>query len=138
MVQSALRFVVEPIFERIFHPRSYGFRPERGCKDALREVDRLLKAGYVWVVDADLEDYFGSIPHEPLLREIEQYIGDGRVLGLLEGVLEAGDHGGIGAMDPREGHAARGRDQSSVGQPLSELGGWSHGGSRISNGALRG
>lgn len=103
VVQSALRFVVEPIFEWIFHPQSYGFRPERGCKDALREVDRLLKAGQVWVVDADFEGYFGSIPHEPLMREIEQYIGDGRVLGLLEAFLKQGIMEGLAQWTPEKG-----------------------------------
>jgi len=103
VVQSAVRFVVEPIFERIFHPQSHGFRPGRGCKDALREVDRLLKAGYVWVVDADLENCFGSIPHEPLLKEIKQYIGDGRVLGLLEAFLKQGIMEGLEQWTPEEG-----------------------------------
>jgi len=103
VVQSAVRFVVEPIFERIFHPQSHGFRPERGCKDALREVERLLKEGYVWVVDADLENCFGSIPHEPLLREIKQHIGDGRVLGLLEAFLKQGIMEGLAQWTPEEG-----------------------------------
>jgi len=103
VVQSAVRFVVEPIFERIFHPQSHGFRPERGCKDALREVDRLLKAGYVWVVDADLENCFGSIPHEPLLRGIKQHIGDGRMLGLLEAFLKQGIMEGLAQWTPEEG-----------------------------------
>ncbi len=53
VVQTALRTVLEPIFERDFAPHSYGFRPGRGCKDALRRVDRLLKAGYIHIVDAD-------------------------------------------------------------------------------------
>ncbi len=103
VVQSAVRFVVEPIFERIFHPQSHGFRPGRGCKDALREVERLLKAGHVWVVDADLENCFGSIPHESLLKEIKQYIGDGRVLGLLEAFLKQGIMEGLAQWTPEEG-----------------------------------
>jgi RNA-directed DNA polymerase len=103
VVQSAVRFVVEPIFERIFHPQSHGFRPERGCKDALREVERLLKAGFFWVVDADLENCFGSIPHEPMLREIKQQIGDGRVLGLLEAFLKQGIMEGLEQWTPEEG-----------------------------------
>jgi RNA-directed DNA polymerase len=53
VVQAALKLVIEPIFEHEFEPRSYGFRPGLGCKDALREVDQHLKAGYCWVVDAD-------------------------------------------------------------------------------------
>jgi RNA-directed DNA polymerase len=55
VVQTAMRAVLEPIFERIFAAHSYGFRPRRGCKDALRRVNYLLKQGYNWVVDADLK-----------------------------------------------------------------------------------
>jgi RNA-directed DNA polymerase len=55
VVQTALRMLLEPIFERDFAAQSYGFRPNLGCKDALRRVDELLKAGYVHVVDADLK-----------------------------------------------------------------------------------
>lgn len=57
IVQAAVVNVIEPIFERDFAEHSYGFRPGRGCKDALRHVDALLKAGYVHVVDADLKGY---------------------------------------------------------------------------------
>ncbi len=57
VVQAALRPVLEPIFERDFAAHSYGVRPDRGCKDALRRVDALLKQGYHWVVDADLKSY---------------------------------------------------------------------------------
>jgi hypothetical protein len=60
IVQAAVKLVLEPIFERDFLPCNYGFRPGRGCKDALREVDRWLKVGYTWVVDVDLEKYFDS------------------------------------------------------------------------------
>jgi RNA-directed DNA polymerase len=55
VVQTALRMVLEPIFEREFAEHSYGFRPGRGCKDALRRVDELLKAGYTDIIDADLK-----------------------------------------------------------------------------------
>ena len=88
VVQGALRIVIEPIFENVFVPHSYGFRPGRGCKDALREVERLLKAGYVHVVDADLKAYFDTIPHGPLLADTGQYIGDGRVLELIGAFLK--------------------------------------------------
>ncbi|HER20519.1 MAG TPA: group II intron reverse transcriptase/maturase, partial [Chromatiales bacterium] len=90
VVQTALRLVIEPIFEREFAPRSYGFRPGRGCKDALRRVDELLREGYVWVVDADLKGYFDSIPHGPLMDDVRKRIADGRVLGLIEGYLQQG------------------------------------------------
>ena len=70
VVQTALRNVLEPVFERDFAARSYGFRPGRGCKDALRRVDWLLKAGYTFVVDADLRSYFDSIPRPQLLERV--------------------------------------------------------------------
>ncbi len=88
VVQGALRIVIEPIFENVFVPHSYGFRPGRGSKDALREVERLLKAGYVHVVDADLKAYFDTIPHGPLLADTGQYIGDGRVVELIGAFLK--------------------------------------------------
>jgi RNA-directed DNA polymerase len=87
IVQTALKLVIEPIFEREFEESSYGFRPGRGCKDALREVEGLLKEGYTHVVDADLESYFDSIAHEPLLGEVGERISDGAVLELLRGFL---------------------------------------------------
>jgi RNA-directed DNA polymerase len=87
IVQSALKMVIEPIFEVQFRPGSYGFRPGRSCKDALREVDRLLKEGNTWVVDADLKSYFDSIPHDRLMMLVEGSISDGRVLTLIERFL---------------------------------------------------
>jgi RNA-directed DNA polymerase len=87
IVQTALKMVIEPIFEMEFRPGSYGFRPGRGCKDALREVDRLLKEGFTFVVDADLKGYFESIPHDRLMALVENLISDGRVLALIDGFL---------------------------------------------------
>ncbi len=87
IVQTALKLVIEPIFEVQFRPGSYGFRPGRGCKDALREVDRLLKEGRTFVVDADLKSYFDTIPHDRLLAMVAGSISDGRVLALIEGFL---------------------------------------------------
>lgn len=89
VVQNALRHVLEPILERQFAEHSYGFRPNRGCKDALRRVDGLLKEGYKYIVDVDLKSYFDTIPHAPLLRELRKYIADNRVLGLVEKFLKA-------------------------------------------------
>ena len=87
VVQAALRHVLEPIFERDFAEQSYGFRPNRGCKDALRRVDQLLTAGYTWVVDADLKSYFDTISHQNLMERVEEKVSDGRVLELLKGYL---------------------------------------------------
>jgi len=88
VVQAALKLVIEPIFEHEFEPRSYGFRPGLGCKDALREVDRHLKSGHFWVVDADLQSYFDTIPHDPLLAKVGKRIADGRVLALVQRFLK--------------------------------------------------
>ncbi len=88
VVQGALRVVIEPIFENVFVSHSYGFRPRRGCKDALREVERLLRAGYTHVVDADIKAYFDNIPHGPLMADIGRYIADGRVLELIQSFLK--------------------------------------------------
>ena len=87
IVQTAVKRVIEPIFEKDFLPTSYGFRPGKGCKDALREVDKHLKEGHIHVVDADLKGYFDSIPHDLLPARIEERISDGRLLDLLAGWL---------------------------------------------------
>lgn len=113
VVQTALRMVLEPIFEREFAAHSYGFRPGRGCKDALRRVDELLKAGYVYVVDADLKSYFDTIPHDRLLRLIRQQVSDGRVLTLIEAFLKQGVLDGLCEWTPE-----RGSPQGAVVSPL--------------------
>lgn len=102
-VQTALRNVIEPIHEKIFAEHSYGFRPGRGCKDALRRVDELLKAGKTWVVDADIKGYFDSIPHDKLMEDIKQHVADGRVLELIEGYLKQGVMDGLELWEPEKG-----------------------------------
>jgi RNA-directed DNA polymerase len=103
VVQGALRLVIEPIFEREFSPASFGFRPGLGCKNALREVDRLLKTGYLHVVDADIKAYFDSIPHDLLMKDVRKYIADGRVLELLEAFLKVDILDGMNRWTPEEG-----------------------------------
>jgi len=88
VAQAAMRHVLEPIFERDFAEHSYGFRPGRSCKDALRRVNALMEAGYTWVVDADLKSYFDTIPHERLMDRVKAKVADGRVLGLIEAYLK--------------------------------------------------
>ena len=93
IVQTAVKLVIEPIFEVQFLASSYGFRPGRGCKDALRGErsegwDRCLKEGYTHVVDADWQGYFDSIPHGSLMARVEASVSDGRVLDLIRGWLE--------------------------------------------------
>ncbi|MFN7333135.1 MAG: group II intron reverse transcriptase/maturase [bacterium] len=89
VVQNALRHVLEPILERQFAAHSYGFRPNRGCKDALRRVDGLVKAGYKYTVDVDLKSYFDTIPHDLLIKELRKYVADNQVIGLVEKFLQA-------------------------------------------------
>lgn len=90
VAQTALRNVLEPIFEKDFAEHSYGFRPKRGCKDALRRVDWLLKQGYTWVLDADLKSYFDTIAHDKLMQKVEKKVSDSRVLDLIRQYLTQG------------------------------------------------
>ncbi|MBX9679702.1 MAG: group II intron reverse transcriptase/maturase [Gemmataceae bacterium] len=103
VVQGAVRHVVEPIFEKEFAAHSYGFRPGRGCKDALRRADQLLKQGFVYVADADLKSYFDTIPHDRLMARLRERIADGRVLGLIESYLKAGIMDGLEEWEPEAG-----------------------------------
>jgi RNA-directed DNA polymerase len=113
-VQGALRHVIEPIFERDFAPQSYGFRPGRGCKQALRRVEELLESGHGWVVDADLKSYFDTIPQERLMERVAERIADGRVLALLKAMLKAGVMESAKDWEPSES----GTPQGSVISPL--------------------
>lgn len=88
VVQTSLRNAIEPIFEHKFADCSYGFRPGRGCKDALREVAKGLARGHTWVVDVDIEQYFDSIDKKRLMNEVATEIADGSVLDLIEQFLE--------------------------------------------------
>lgn len=103
VVQTAMRHAMEPIFERGFAEHSYGFRPGRGCRDALRVVDAALKAGALWVVEVDLKSYFDTIPHDKLMALVERQIADSRMLGLVRRYLKQGVMDGIKEWVPEEG-----------------------------------
>lgn len=113
IVQGALRLVLEPIFEKEFSEHSYGFRPGRGAKDALRRVDDLLGRNGRFVVDADLKSYFDTIPHARLVEALRQRVADGRVLALAEMFLKAGI-----MEDLREHQPTAGTPQGGVISPL--------------------
>jgi RNA-directed DNA polymerase len=113
VVQTALTMALEPIFEHEFAEHSYGFRPGRGCKDALRRVDELLKAGYSYIVDADLKSYFDTIPHDRLMTLVGQKVSDGRVLTLIKAFLKQGV-----LDDLREWTPEMGSPQGAVISPL--------------------
>jgi RNA-directed DNA polymerase len=105
--------VIEPIFEKTFCESSFGFRPQRSNKDALRATVEALKSGKLYVVDADISKCFDEIPHEPLLERIGEQISDSRMMTLIgdflkQGIMEAGEE-----WEPQEG--------TPQGGPLSPL-----------------
>jgi len=114
IVQGAIRNVMEPILERVFAEHSYGFRPGRGCKDALRRVDGLLREGQIWVVDVDFRSYFDTIPHDKLMGRVGELISDGKLLGLLWKYLKAGVMDSLKGWEPTE----QGTPQGAVISPL--------------------
>jgi len=113
IVQGALKLVIEPIFEMEFLPVSFGFRPQRSCKDALRIVDGSLKEGYTWVVDADLQSYFDTIPKIRLMKLVKERVSDASVLELLQRFLDQDVIEGMKRWTPTAG-----TPQGSVISPL--------------------
>jgi RNA-directed DNA polymerase len=113
VVQTALRLVLEPIFEGTFAPHSYGFRPQRSATQALRRVVELLRAGYRYVVDADLQAYFDSIPHAPLRARVRSKVSDSRVLALVDAFLQQPIFEGLAQWTVEEG-----TPQGAVVSPL--------------------
>ena len=81
--QQALRNRLEPIFEAVFDDASFGYRPERSTKDALRKIWHEIESGHEWIVDADLSNFFGTVVHEKLVTLVAQRVSDGRVLRLI-------------------------------------------------------
>ena len=114
VVQTALRNVLEPIFEHDFAARSYGFRPGRSAHEAVAQVEALLNSGHTHVVDADLKSYFDTIPHDQLLERLSARIADGKVLELIQKFLQAGVMEAMKDWRPTE----RGTPQGGVISPL--------------------
>jgi RNA-directed DNA polymerase len=103
VVQGAVRQVLEPIFEKDFASGSYGFRPGRGCKDALREVNELLREGYTHLVDVDIKGYFDAINHDQLMDLLKRKVADGTLLALVEQFLKAEIFSSMGSWEPESG-----------------------------------
>lgn len=114
VVQSALLYVMEPIFEIGFAEHSYGFRPGRSARQAVERVEALLETGHTWVVDADIKGYFDSIPQDQLLARVREKIADGRILALLEKFLRQGVMDTASGWQPTE----NGTPQGAVISPL--------------------
>jgi RNA-directed DNA polymerase len=89
VIQTAVKLLIEPIFEADLEPNAYGYRPKRSAQDAIREVHEALCEGYTDVVDADLSKYFDTIPHSELLQCVAQRIVDKHMLHLLKMWLKA-------------------------------------------------
>ena len=102
MVQQAALQILQPIFEPKFSKHSHGFRPKRGCATALDIVDRALRHGYQWIVDADIEKFFDTVDHEVLLAAVNEEIADGSVLRLIGMFLESGVMVGGGEVEATE------------------------------------
>jgi group II intron reverse transcriptase/maturase len=84
VAQTAAVLVLSPIFEADLQPEQYAYRPGRSAHDAVRHIHGLLRAGYREVVDADLADYFGSIPHSELLSSVARRVSDRHMLHLIK------------------------------------------------------
>lgn len=114
VVEGAMRQVLEPIFEREFAEHSYGFRPGRSAQQAVGRVEGLLKAGYTWIVDADLKSFFDTIPQGPLLSLIAERVSDRRFMELIQQSLRAGIMEQMKGWQPTE----QGTPQGAVLSPL--------------------
>jgi group II intron reverse transcriptase/maturase len=113
VVQAALKIVLEPIFEAGFLPCSFGFRPKRSAHDALQVLIDESWRGRRWVVETDIADCFGAIPHEQLMRTVEERVCDQGVLRLLRAMLRAGV-----MQDGRVRRPVTGTPQGGVVSPL--------------------
>jgi RNA-directed DNA polymerase len=119
VAQTAVKLIMEPIFEADFHDCSYGYRPERKAQDAVMEIAKQLETGKHEVYDADLSGYFDSIPHDKLMECIRMRIVDGSVLKLIRQWLKAPvlDPGKRGTP-PRMKRNDKGTPQGGVISPL--------------------
>jgi RNA-directed DNA polymerase len=118
VVQTAAKLILEPIFEADFLECSYGYRPARSAQDALQVVEQNVQAGYTAVYDADMKAYFDTIPHDRLIKCVEQRVADRAVLHLirlwLDAVVEERDEDDR----PKRRRSTQGTPQGGVISPL--------------------
>ncbi len=122
VAQTAAMLVLSPIFEADLQPEQYAYREGRSALDAVRHVHRLLNTGHREVVDGDLANYFGEIPHSELLKSIARRVSDGRMLGWIKMWLEMAveEDDGKGGMR-RTNRARKERKGTPQGAPISPL-----------------
>ena len=118
LVQAALKQLLEAVYEPCFYDEMMGFRPNRGCHDALRLLDNQI-AGHKthWILDADIRGFFDNIDHKWMMKFVGSRIRDSRVLRLVEVMLKAGVVKDLGGYEPTE----QGSGQGSVCSPILSL-----------------
>ena len=122
VAQTSVMLVLTPIFEADLQPEQYAYRPERSAHDAVKRVDRLVYAGHNEVVDCDLSNYFGEIPHAELMKSLARRISDGQMLGLIKAWLEMPVEEDDGKGGKRRTNRARKeRKGTPQGSPISPL-----------------
>jgi group II intron reverse transcriptase/maturase len=90
VAQEVVRLLLSPLFERLFHDDSYGFRPDRNCHMAVQQVLKLHQQGYTHVLDADIKGFFDNLPHQVIMAGVAAEVADGNILDLVERFLKAG------------------------------------------------
>jgi RNA-directed DNA polymerase len=90
VAQEVVRLLLNPLFERLFHDNSYGFRPDRNCHMAVQQVLELHQQGYTQVLDADIKGFFDNLPHPVIMAAVADQVADGNILDLIERFLKAG------------------------------------------------
>jgi group II intron reverse transcriptase/maturase len=113
LIQQAIAQVLTPMFEEVFSPHSYGFRPGRSAHQAVEQSQEYIRQGYDWVVDIDLEKFFDRVNHDMLMARVARVVKDKRVLKLIRAYLESGVMVNGVVMETEEG--------TPQGGPLSPL-----------------